>query len=80
MHNRLRYFAGPLKVAARARVPGLPIPMHDRLQYGGERRHADAGRNQNGMLRPEYVAGRRSIWSININLHNVPCMRGDGAR
>lgn len=68
VHDRLRYLAGPLVVAARTRVPCLPVAMHDRLQYGGERRDADAGGNEHRVLGAKYVTGRSTVRSVNVDL------------
>lgn len=68
IHDRLRYLAGPLEIAARTRVPCLPIAMHNRLQYGGERRDADAGGNEHRMLGAKDVTGRRSVRTVDVDL------------
>lgn len=68
MHDGGRYFAGPRVLALGARVPGLPVPVHDRLQDGRERRDADARGYHHGVLGPEYVAGRRTVRADQIDL------------
>lgn len=71
IHDRLRYLAGPFVVAARTRVPRLPVAMHDRLQNGGERRDTDARCYQDGMLGAKYVTRWCTVRSINVYLDGV---------
>lgn len=68
IHNGLRYLTGPVEVAARTRVPRLPIAMHDRLQNRGERCDADAGGDQDGVLGSKDVTGRCAVRSIYVDL------------
>lgn len=71
MHHRGRYLARPRVLALGARVPGLPVPVHDRLQYGSERRDADAGGYHDRVLGAEYVAGRRAVRADQIDLRTT---------
>ena len=50
---------GPVVLAVGALVALLPVAVHDRLQDGGERRHADPRPDQHRVLRAEDL-GRRS--------------------
>lgn len=68
IHYRRWDLAGPRIFTFRTCVPCLPISMHYRLQYRGERSHSDAGRNENGMLGAEDVTGRRPVGSIQVDL------------
>lgn len=68
MHDRGRYFAGPRVLALGTRVPGLPISVHDRLQYGRERRHANARGYHHGVLGSEYMTGRRAVRADHVDL------------
>ena len=58
----------PAVRALGADVSGLPVPVHDGLQDGGEGGDADAGADQDGVLGPEDLAGRCTKWPINVNL------------
>lgn len=71
MHHRGRYFACPRVLTLRTRVPGLPVPVHDRLENGSERRDADARSDHDRVLGTEYVTGRRSVRADQINLRTT---------
>lgn len=49
-------------------MTSLPVPVHDRLEDRSEWSHSDAGANEYRMLGSEYVTGRSSIGSIDVNL------------
>ena len=68
VHDALGQLRGELVLAARAAVAVLPVAVHDRLQDGGERGDADPGADEHGVLRPENVAGRRAVRTVNVDL------------
>ena len=55
-------------LAAGALVAILPVAVHDGLQDGGERGDADPGADQDRVLRPEDVAGRGAVRSVDVDL------------
>ena len=59
---------GPVVLAARALVALLPVAVHDRLQDGGERRHADPRPDQHRVLRPEDLRRRRAERAVDEHL------------
>lgn len=69
MHHRGWYFTCPSVFAFRARVTGFPVSVHDRLQYGCERRDAYTRGYHHCMLGSEYVTGRCAVRADQINLN-----------
>ena len=63
-------------LAARAAVTVLPVAVHDGLQDGGERGDADAGADEDGVLRPDYVAGRRAVRTVQVDLRRETGVSG----
>ena len=60
---------GPVVLAARALVALLPVAVHDRLQDGGERRHADPRPDQHRVLRTEDLRRRRAERTVDEHLN-----------
>ena len=59
---------GPVVLAAGALVALLPVAVHDRLQDGGERGHADPRPDQHRVLRAEYLRRRRAERAVDEHL------------
>ena len=51
-----------------ARGSDVNVPVHDRLEDGGEGGDAYPGANKHSVFRSVYVARGRSKWSVNVNL------------
>ncbi len=50
------------------RVPGLPIPVHNGLQDGRERSHANAGADQHRVLRAEDLGSGGAERTVDVHL------------
>ena len=59
---------GPVVLAVGALVALLPVAVHDRLQDGGERRHADPRPDQHRVLRAEDLGRRRPERAVDEHL------------
>jgi len=57
VHHRLGYFAGPLELASRTAVPGLPVSMH----YGLSRRLCNKFRSR--IILDQHYLQDRGKWS-----------------
>lgn len=68
MHHCGWYFTRPSVFTLRTRVTGFPVTVHDRLQYGRERRDADTRGYHHCMLGSEYVTGRCAVRADQIDL------------
>lgn len=68
VENRVGEVVGPPVVALGACVASLPVPMHDGLKDGGERCHADARADEDGVLRAEDLRGRRPERTVDVHL------------
>ena len=58
----------PLIFAFGAGVARLPVPVHDRLQDGRERGHADPRADQDSVLSTEDLRSRGAERTVDVNL------------
>lgn len=70
MHDGRRDVTSPSVLALWTAMTGLPVAVHDGLEYGCERSDSNSGAYQDSVLCAEYVRGGGSVWTIQVYLIN----------